>query len=94
MLCNQGTWTRTFDAVVSATGNYSDPRMPDLQGMQSFPGAQMHSHSYRHREQFAGQSVLVLGASFSGQDSIDTCTPVSHEYSQALTISQLFMRCK
>lgn len=36
-------------------------------GMAEWPGLQLHSHNYRGAEQFRGQQVMVVGASFSGQ---------------------------
>ena len=35
--------------------------------MQEFPGTQIHTHSFRGGQQFKGQTVLVVGASFSGE---------------------------
>jgi cation diffusion facilitator CzcD-associated flavoprotein CzcO len=58
----------TFDAVVVCNGHYSQPRRPELQGAESFPGRIMHSHSYRENEPFRGLTVIVLGASASGED--------------------------
>jgi hypothetical protein len=36
-------------------------------GVASWPGLQLHSHNYRGAEEFRGQQVMVVGASFSGQ---------------------------
>ncbi|KAK9815265.1 hypothetical protein WJX72_000885 [[Myrmecia] bisecta] len=57
-----------FDAVVSCIGNYSEPNLPDVDGMEAFPGRQLHCHNYRRPDAFAGQTVLVVGASFSGEE--------------------------
>lgn len=42
--------------------------MPDIPGIRSFEGTVMHSHSYRHPEDFTGNKVVVLGGRSSGQD--------------------------
>ena len=42
---------------------------PHIEGMDSFPGLQMHCHNFRHSEPFRDQRVLVVGASFSGASS-------------------------
>ena len=42
--------------------------------MRSFPGLQMHCHNYRHTQPFEGKRVLVVGASFSGQTLVTSCT--------------------
>ena len=60
--------SQDFDAVVVSNGHYSEPNTPDIPGMGSFPGIQLHSHNYRDPEAFRGKSVLVIGASNSGLD--------------------------
>jgi cation diffusion facilitator CzcD-associated flavoprotein CzcO len=60
--------TSTFDAVVVCNGHYSLPRRPDLPGAGSFPGKLLHSHSYRDNAPYAGLTVVVVGASASGED--------------------------
>ncbi|OAA41169.1 Flavin monooxygenase-like protein [Beauveria brongniartii RCEF 3172] len=61
-----------FDAVVVASGHYSDPFVPDVPGIAAFeaahPGAIMHSKFYRRPAQFTGKKVLVVGNSASGID--------------------------
>ena len=56
-----------YDAVVLAVGNYAQPNLPtSVAGMRECPALQMHCHNFRSPRQFAGQTVLVVGASFSG----------------------------
>ncbi|KAI4992969.1 hypothetical protein ZWY2020_007282 [Hordeum vulgare] len=57
-----------FDAVVVATGHYSQPRLPGIKGMKTWRGRQMHSHSYRVPEPFRGEVVVVIGCGESGKD--------------------------
>lgn len=61
-----GGETRTYLAVICATGAQWHPKMPELQG--DFSGEIMHSHSYRSPELFKGKRVLILGAGNSGCD--------------------------
>ena len=56
-----------FDAVVICVGNYHQPNLPDVTGIDDFPGLQMHAHNFRHSSTFAGMRVIVVGASFSGE---------------------------
>ncbi|KAK9838566.1 hypothetical protein WJX81_007654 [Elliptochloris bilobata] len=65
---DQGVEEAVFDAVLVCNGHYSVPRTPAVAGAAEFPGAQMHSHSYRDARPFAGQTVVVVGASASGED--------------------------
>ena len=60
--------TATYDALVVCNGHYSAPRCPDVEGASVFPGQVMHSHSYRHNDAFKGQTVVLVGASASGED--------------------------
>ena len=59
-----------FDAVVVCVGNYHQPNLPDVRGIDDFPGLQMHAHNYRSAGMFKGQVVVIVGASFSGKVSL------------------------
>lgn len=68
--------------MVACSGHYSEPRTPlllrsdarvlgpddKLRGADVFPGRLMHSHNYRRPKEFAGKTVMLLGASSSGAD--------------------------
>lgn len=60
--------TTTFEALVVCNGQNSAPRCPDVRGSESFPGTVMHSHNYRESASFVGQTVVLVGASASGED--------------------------
>lgn len=53
-------------AVVSATGTWSTPFIPDYPGRDLFRGRQLHSAHYDRPDAFAGQTVLVVGGGNSG----------------------------
>ncbi len=53
-------------AVVSATGTWSAPYVPDYPGRESFKGTQLHSAKYERPEPFTGKRVLVVGGGNSG----------------------------
>ena len=53
-------------AVVSATGTWSEPRVPYYPGRERFRGEQIHSSRYRSPELLAGKRVLVVGGGNSG----------------------------
>ena len=59
-----------FDAVVVANGHYNEPRVPEFDGAQTWPGERMHSHEYRipNDTRFVGKKVLLIGAMASGED--------------------------
>jgi cation diffusion facilitator CzcD-associated flavoprotein CzcO len=68
-----GTWTLeltggdrpVFDAVICATGQLSRPRVPDIDGMSEFAGAQFHSSRWDHSVSLDGKRVAVVGSGAS-----------------------------
>lgn len=57
---------RKAGMVVSATGTWSHPFIPDYPGRAVFGGLQLHSAHYDSPEAFAGKRVLVVGGGNSG----------------------------
>ncbi|KAK7584095.1 hypothetical protein V9T40_005058 [Parthenolecanium corni] len=57
-----------FDAVVICIGNYSNSVYPNVKGMESFEGIQIHSHDYKEPLIFRNKNVVVIGAGPSGLD--------------------------
>jgi len=53
-------------AVVSATGTWSHPYIPDIEGREVFKGVQIHSAQYVRPEDYGAQTVLVVGGGNSG----------------------------
>ena len=51
-----------------ATGHFSVPNVPQIEGIDNFPGRVIHGHDFRDAVEFAGQQVLVVGASYSAED--------------------------
>ncbi|XP_058804765.1 uncharacterized protein LOC131671947 [Phymastichus coffea] len=56
------------DGVMVCSGPYTKPSIPNILGIEKFPGRVLHSHIYRRPEDFTGQTVAILGASISGKD--------------------------
>lgn len=48
--------------------NCSVPNLPEVEGENEFSGHMIHSIRYRHPELFEGQTVAVLGRSYSAID--------------------------
>ncbi|CAB3707292.1 putative oxidoreductase CzcO [Achromobacter deleyi] len=61
---DQGHWHSR--AVISATGTWSKPFVPAIDGASTFRGTQTHSAHYRSPAPYAGQRVLVVGGGNSG----------------------------
>ncbi|KAK8578203.1 hypothetical protein V6N13_047057 [Hibiscus sabdariffa] len=63
-----------YDAVVVCNGHYTEPRIAEIPGINSWPGKQMHSHNYRSPEPFRDQVVILIGSSSS---AVDICREVA-----------------
>jgi dimethylaniline monooxygenase (N-oxide forming) len=79
----RGAKPRVFDALVMATGHYWDSEIPELPG--SFDGTIFHVRDYRTPDPFAGQQVVVVGAS---QSALDVVAEVS------ATARRTFLSCR
>lgn len=53
-------------AVISATGTWKKPFIPDYEGRDVFEGLQLHSSEYRSPQQLKGEKVLIIGSGNSG----------------------------
>lgn len=65
-------------AVVSATGTWSHPYIPDVPGRDLFKGQQIHSAHYVQPDDYAGQTVIVVGGGNSGAQILAEVAQVSH----------------
>jgi cation diffusion facilitator CzcD-associated flavoprotein CzcO len=61
-----------YDAVVVASGHFSVPYIPSIEGIAAwcaaYPNSVLHSKAYRSAEPFTGKKVVVVGNSASGVD--------------------------
>ncbi|MFJ8933353.1 flavin-containing monooxygenase [Streptomyces sp. NPDC102364] len=57
--------TLTADVVVSATGPLSDPKTPDIAGIDTFPGKVFHSARWDHEYDLRGKRVAMIGTGAS-----------------------------
>jgi putative flavoprotein involved in K+ transport len=64
-------------AVVSATGSWANPYVPDLPGADEFRGLQLHSANYRSPCELAGRSVVVVGGGNSGAQIVAELSDVA-----------------
>lgn len=65
-VCDDGDRTLTARAVVSATGTWTKPYIPDYPGVHEFKGRTIHSAFYRGPEPFANKRVMIVGGGNSG----------------------------
>lgn len=55
----------TADVLISAGGPLSEPSMPEIPGLEEFPGAVFHSARWDHDTDLAGKRIAVIGTGAS-----------------------------
>ena len=65
---NQTDVIENFDAVIVASGHFSVPNMPYIEGIENFSGRVMHSHDFRNATEFKEKRLLIIGSSYSAED--------------------------
>ncbi len=86
---DRGDWQAR--AVVSATGTWSHPFVPDVPGRDGFRGVQLHSAHYRAPEPFRGRRVLVVGGGNSGAQILADLAPVAAHTAWATLVPPTFL---
>ncbi|MTI20745.1 NAD(P)/FAD-dependent oxidoreductase [Fulvivirga sp. RKSG066] len=61
---NQGTYNTK--ALISATGTWKKPYVPEIKDFERFEGQSLHSSAYSSPDQINGHEVLVVGGGNSG----------------------------
>jgi len=79
-----GESTLTAQAIISAVGQLSRPKMPDIPGMTSFRGPSFHSAEWDDSVDLTGKRVAIIG---SGASSAQIC-PVIAEKVKHLEVFQ------
>ena len=86
---DRGTWRAR--AVVSATGTWSYPVVPDVSGRDLFAGEQVHSAAYRSPEAFRGRRVLVVGGGNSGAQILAEVSSIAAQTAWATLTAPTFL---
>jgi putative flavoprotein involved in K+ transport len=64
--------------LVSATGTWAAPYIPDYPHRNRFLGKQLHSAFYQHPQPFEGQKVLIVGGGNSGAQILAEVSKVAN----------------
>jgi len=67
-------------AVISATGTWGKPFIPDYPERERFRGVQLHSAQYRSPEPFRDQVVLIVGGGNSGAQILAEVSQVAETF--------------
>ena len=66
--------------IISATGTYQHPFIPDIPGRKNFKGEQIHSADYRSPEAFKDKKVIIVGEGNSGAQILAEVSQVAETY--------------
>jgi len=70
-----------FDWVIAATGILHHPKLPDIDGLDSFSGAMFHSARWDHAVPLDGRRIGVIGTGSSGVQITGALAPRAARYS-------------
>lgn len=63
------------DVVIAAAGSLSDPRFPDIPGVEDFEGKRFHSAAWDHAHDLSGERVAVIGTGASSIQIVPKIQP-------------------
>ena len=66
-------YSEVFDCVVTASGHFSTPNVPEFEGFETFGGRILHAHDFRDALEFKGKDILLVGSSYSAEDIGSQC---------------------
>ncbi|HEV7772086.1 MAG TPA: NAD(P)/FAD-dependent oxidoreductase [Conexibacter sp.] len=69
----RGSWSAR--AVISATGPWSEPVLPDVPGLDTFEGTIFHSSRWNHDHALDGERVAVIGTGASAVQFVPKIQP-------------------
>lgn len=73
-----GRWRA--NAIVNATGTWTNPVMPHYPGQESFVGRQLHTKDYTRLDEFTGLRVAVVGGGISALQQLEEISRVAEVY--------------
>lgn len=62
-----------FDYVLVASGHFSSPNVPEIEGFDKFQGRVLHAHDFRDAMEFKDKNICVVGTSYSAEDIASQC---------------------
>lgn len=67
--------TLVANSLISAVGQLNKPKMPDLEGLDSFTGISFHSARWEHEHELEGKRVIVIGTGCSAAQFVPEIAP-------------------
>ena len=76
--------TLSANAVISAVGQLNRPRLPDIEGRDTFAGPSFHSGHWEHEHDLTDKKIIVIGTGASAFQFV----PVIAEVARDITVFQ------
>ena len=70
-----GTGEHVADVLITACGQLSTPKYPDIDGLNLFEGPAFHTAKWRHDVELAGKRVAVIGTGCSAAQVVPAIQP-------------------
>lgn len=67
-------------SIISATGAFTKPYIPNIKGQANFQGEQIHSYNYHKPEKYQGQRLIVVGSN-------NSAVQIAYELSKVADVS-------
>lgn len=74
------TRTISADVLVSASGLFSTPKLPDISGIETFQGAMFHTTNWDHSYDYAGKRVAQIGTGSTGSQLMPGIARVAEKH--------------
>jgi len=87
------TFTEIVDRAVICSGQFQQPNIPDIPGLDSFPGKMIHSSNYKNVEELhelRGKKVLCFGMGESAADVITEIASIAESSVLSLRRPHMF----
>ena len=68
--------TITARFVISAAGALSQPKLPDIDGLDDYAGTLMHTSRWDHEQDLSGKRVAIIGTGASAVQVIPSIAPI------------------
>ena len=82
--------TLTARFVVGATGVFTQPKPPDIPGLETFAGAVMHTARWDHEEDLRGRRVAIIG---TGASAVQVIPSIAPEVEQLVVLQRTPIWC-
>lgn len=71
----------TVDFVISATGILHHPKLPEIEGLETFAGDSWHTARWRHDVELSGKRIGVIGTGSTAHQVVPALVDEGHEVS-------------